>query len=388
MNQQMYDDLRQLFEREIGAPPPGARQRVLAGVSHATRRPARRWQTAASVVALLLAAAIVVTLLVARENQRPLPGNKPAGVIPWLPLPAQLYAPIPPSPSPSPLPAGTRPCTPAQLQVNVLGSNGAGGHVFRSFGFAGRGPSACFVEGTPSVALFDRSGRLLPFKARSPFMPPASTEPVLVEPGTLPDPYANSALKPGQAAVTIDWVSQPEQCQGSAGVQIAMAKITLPSGGHALTVTLPTAPGAYTCQGLGIGAFEGPPPPVEQPTVLPLPAIALKVPSSVRAGEVLVYEVTLTNETPLPMDLIANCPNYGEQLFLSDPSGIPPVAIKSLFQLNCLPAGTIQPMASLTFEMRLAVPLDTTPGSYKLFFTLGYWNAMTTPTSAPVTISR
>jgi hypothetical protein len=386
MNQQMHDDLRQLFEHEIGAPPPGARQRVLAGVSHATPRPARRWQTAASVVALLLAAAIVVTLLVARENQRTVPGNKPSGVIPWLSLPAQVEAPVIPSPTPSPLPASTQPCTPVQLQANVLGSNGAGGHVFRSFGFAGRGPSACFVEGTPSMALFDRSGRLLPFKARSPFMPPGSTEPVLVEPGPLPDPNTN--LKPGQAAVTIDWVSQPEQCQGSAGVQIAMAKITLPSGGPALTVTLPTAPGAYTCQGLGIGAFEGPPPPVEEPAVLPLPAIALKVPSSVRAGGVLVYQVTLTNGTLQPMDLLANCPNYGEELFLSASKDSPPRAIKPLFQLNCTPAGTIQPTASLTFEMRLAVPVDTTPGSYSLFFTLGYWNTMTGPTSVQVTISR
>jgi hypothetical protein len=86
------------------------------------------------------------------------------------------------------------------------------------------------------------------------------------------------------------------------------------------------------------------------------------------------------------MDLVANCPNYGEELIPSDPNGGPPRAIKPLFQLNCTAAGTIQPTASLTFEMRLTVPQDEAPGSYKLLFTLGYWNAMTTPTSAPVTI--
>jgi hypothetical protein len=386
MNRPLGDDLRQLFEREIGAPPPGARQRVLASVSHAARRPARRWQAAAGLVAVLLAAAIVATLLVARENQRTIPGNKPTGVIPWLPLTAQLEAPVVPSPIPSPLPAGTQPCTPAQLQIDVLGGNGAGGHVFQSFGFSGRGTTVCFVQGTPAVALFDPAGRLLPFKPRSLFSGSLSTGPVLVEPGPLPDPHTN--LTNGQAALTIDWVSQPEQCQGSVGVQIAMAKITLPSGGPALTVTLPTAPEAYPCQGLGVGAFEGPPPPVEEPAVLPLPAIALKVPASVRAGGDLVYQVTLTNGTLQPMDLVANCPNYGEELFPSDPNGGPPRAIKPLFQLNCTPAGTIQPTASLTFEMRLTVPQDETPGSYKLFFTLGYWNAMTTPTSAPVTISK
>lgn len=386
MNRPFRDDLRQLFERQIGAPPPGARQRVLAGVSQAVRRPARRWQAAAGLVAVLLAAAIVATLLVARENQRTIPGNKPTGVIPWLPLPAQLEAPVVPSPTPSPLPAGTQPCTAAQLQIDVLGGNGAGGHVFQSFGFSGRGTTACIVQGTPAVALFDPSGRLLPFKPRSLFSGSLSPGPVLVEPGPLPGPHTN--LKNGQAALTIDWVSQPEQCQGGAGVHIAMAKITLPSGGPALTVNLPTAPEAYPCQGLGVGVFEGPPPPVEQPVVLPLPAIELTVPSSARAGGVLVYQVTLTNDTLLPMDLVANCPNYGEELFPSDPNGGPPRAIKPLFQLNCTPAGTIQPSASRTFEMRLTVAQDEAPGSYKLFFTLGYWNAMTTPTSAPVTISK
>ncbi|HXC77415.1 MAG TPA: hypothetical protein VNU19_10220 [Candidatus Acidoferrum sp.] len=382
---QLHDDLRQLFEREIGAPPPGARQRVLAGVSHATPRPTKRWQTAASVVALLLAAAIVVTLLVARENQRTVPGNKPTGVIPWLPLLPQLYAPVVPSPTPSPLPTGTQPCTPAQLQVEVLGNNGAGGHVFRGFGFSGRGPAACFVEGTPAVTLYDRSGRRLPFKPRSFFGGSDSTAPVLIKPGPLPDPYTN--LTYGQAALTIDWVTQPEACPGSSSVQVALAKITLPSGGPSLTVTLPSEQGAYTCQGLGIDVFVGPPPTIEQPPPLPLPSIALKAPRTTRAGSQLVYQVTLTNETLQPIDLVTNCPDYGEELFPSDPSGIPPIALKPLFELNCTPAGTIQPASSLTFEMRLAVPGDDAPGTYALVFTLGYWNAMTKPMSAQITIS-
>ena len=119
MNRPLRDDLRLLFEREIGTPPPGARQRVLAGVSQAVRRPAKRWQAAAGLVAVLLAAAIVATLLVARENQRSVPGHKPTGVIPWLPLPAQLEAPVVPTPTPSPLPAGTQPCAPAQLLETI-----------------------------------------------------------------------------------------------------------------------------------------------------------------------------------------------------------------------------------------------------------------------------
>ena len=76
MNRPLGDELRQLFEREIGVPPLGVRERVLAGVSHAAPRPTRRWRAAASLVAVFLAAAIIVTLLVARENQRVVPSNK------------------------------------------------------------------------------------------------------------------------------------------------------------------------------------------------------------------------------------------------------------------------------------------------------------------------
>ncbi len=110
--------------------------------------------------------------------------------------------------------------------------------------------------------------------------------------------------------------------------------------------------------------------------MLPLPAVVLKnVPSKVRAGDVLVYEVTLTNDGQVPMDLVANCPSYGEELFPAGSTGSsPPRAIKPLHQLNCAPAGTIRPGASLTFEMRVQVPRDAAPGSYRVFFTIGYWN--------------
>lgn len=308
------------------------------------------------------------------------------GAIPWLPLPSRLRAPVAPSPTPSQLPFGTQPCTGSQLQVDLLGSNGGTGHVFTTFGFSGLGPDACFVQGTPTVALFDGSGRRLPFNTRPPYMPPLWMGPVLIELAPLPDPH--NALKYGQAALTVDWVSQPEPCPGGAGVQVAVAKITLPSGGPALTVALPTKPlVAYTCQGLGIGAFEGPLPTIDQQPPQPLPAMALQAPSSVRAGQELVYRVTMTNDTKLPMDLVASCPNYEEELFLNDGNGGPPLGGKHFFQLNCTPAGTIKPNASVTFEMRFAVPRDAAPGSYTLAFMLGYWNAMTKWTNEQVIIS-
>ena len=383
--EQSERQVRAAFEDSHLPPAPGFDVRMRAGLMAAPPVTASRGR-AIALIAAIVALAIVLVLVLPRllAPMSPAPANRAQGEIPWLPLPAQLEAPVTPSPTLSPLPAGTKPCTPDQLKVTDLGRNGAGGTVFRYFGFAGRGPGPCFVEGTPTVELFDRAGRNLPFNARAPFGGAGSTAPVLVEPGPLPKLGTN--LQPGQAGLGIDWVSQPEQCPGSAAVEIASAGITLATGGPPLTVALAPPAGGYTCQGLGIGTFAGPPPPIEEPPILPLPAIMLKVTSSVQAGQVLEYQVMLTNDAVEPIDLVANCPNFGQELFPSAPSGNPKPAMKPLFQLNCAAAGAILPNATLRFEMRLTVPRETTPGPYFVVFQLSYWNEYSDPASAMVRV--
>lgn len=379
--------VRAHFEGLYRAPAPGFEARMRAGLAIAPSAPGRaRW----ALVAVILAAATVLALTLPRLlSFAPTPGNRVSGVVPWLSLPAQLDAPPPPpSPSPSPLPSGTQPCTSAQVQINVLGSGGAGGHVMQSFGFAGRGPGSCFLQGTPAIEVFDRSGKLLPFEARAPFLPYLAADPILVKPGPLPDIRSGNGLRPGQASVTIEWVSQPEACPlGSPGVRIAMARITLPGGGAALSVHIPGVPNAYLCAGLGIGTFQGPVPPVVEAPKAPVASVTLHLPSTARAGGDLVYQVVLTNDTATRIDLIANCPDFGQDIFAGHLTG-PPHGLKPLFQLNCAPAGTIEPGASLTFEIRLAIRSGTPPGTYSLFFTLGFpWDGMNTPVSATVTIT-
>lgn len=390
MNQEQSEQqIRAHLEDSYRAPAPGFEARMRAGLAGAPRLGVRpRW--ALGLVAVVLAVATVLALTLPRLlSIPPTPSNRAQGVIPWLPLPAQLEAPITPSPSPSPLPSGTSPCTSGQVQMNVLGSGGAGGHVFRSFGFSGRGPSSCFLQGTPTVVILDGSGKVLPFQAQTAFQPSLDANPILVKPGPLPDFRSGTGLKAGQASVTIDWVSQPEACPlGSPGVRLAVAKITLPTGGAPFIAHMSDQPEGYVCAGLGVGTFQGPVPPVVEPSPLPVPSVTLRAPSTARAGGDLVYEVILTNDTSTAIDLIANCPDYGQELFVGDLTGSPPRGLKPLFQLNCKPAGTIQPGASLTFEMRLAIPRGTTPGIYSLFFTLGIpWDVMSTPTSARVTIT-
>ncbi len=164
---------------------------------------------------------------------------------------------------------------------------------------------------------------------------------------------------------------------------------TLPAGGAALTAHCTGSARRIHLRRLGIGSFQGPVPVAAEPPLLPLPAVTMQTPSTVRAGGDLVYEVTLTNAGPIPIDLIKNCPDFGQDVFVGDITGGPPVGMKPAFQLNCGPAGTIQPGEHFTFEIRLALPRDLTPGAYTLFFTVGYpWSEMTTPTSARLTVTH
>lgn len=291
--------------------------------------------------------------------------------IPWLPLAADLTPPPVASPQPFPIPAGTPTCRAQDLTAVDVGSQGATGHVVTSIMFAGRAPSACFLEGTPTVALLDATGHDAGFRQRSPYFPNEVLGPALVEPG--PAPATHTGLKYGEASTTIDWVSQPEACLGSEGVSIASAKLGIPGGGT-LSVPVVGAPGGYACQGVGASSFEGPPVPVESSPEPLLPAISLQAPAFAKAGQHYRYLATLTNDTSGAMDLGANCPNYFEAL-VTPGTGIS-ITGKQFYRLNCAPAGTLSSGRSARFEIELVVPASVQPGSYDLVFDLGYWNPM------------
>lgn len=308
----------------------------------------------------------------------------PGNVIPWTPLTPNL---VPPAVlGPPPLPPGTLPCKAADLVAAVTGSNGATGHVLTSFGFAGASASSCYVDGTPLVGLVDTNGQSIPFRQQAPYLPPLHPGPAVIQPG--PPPKAHTALKVGQASLTIDWTSQREFCPGSSGVLITQAVIAIPSGGT-LTVAIPPEPAAYACAGLGVGSFETTYVPVQPSPPPPLPAIAMQVANSVRAGHALPYLVTLTADRSQPFEFNRTCPTYEEDMFIDIVHGSPPLGGKHIYALNCGPAGVLKPGASVTFQMVfLSVPADATPGKYTLVFSLGYWNAMTSYVQAQVAVNR
>lgn len=290
--------------------------------------------------------------------------------IPWLPLKADLNAPPVPSPQPMPVPPGTPKCSAGQLLGGVIGSQGATGNVITSFAFSASGSTACYLDGTPLVTLLDPNGKDLGFHQRNPYMPSMVSGPALVNPG--PKPEMPQGLKFGEAGFNIDWISQPEACQAQSGVTVASARIKVASGGTVL-IPLPQVPAGYPCQGVGVSSFEGPAMPVEVTPPPTLPAVAVTAPTSAKAGMRFDYTVALTNDTKAPMNFVANCPNYEEELFSA---GGLPLGGKHFYKLNCAPAGTLAPGQSAKFQMILSVPVDASPGGYNLVFMLGYWNAM------------
>jgi hypothetical protein len=307
--------------------------------------------------------------------------SPPAQVIPWTPLTPNL---TPPSPSqgPAPIPLNTPACQAVDLLGAVVGSNLASGHLFTTIGFAGVGQ--CYVDGTPSVGLFDSSHHSIPFRERALFYPPGQPGRTLVEAGPTPTPH--TGLKRGEAGVEIDWSTLPDNCPGAQPVVPVEAILSIPAGG-VMSITIPTGPGAYVCEGLGVGAFEGAYVPTPAIVVPPLPAISMQVPSSGRVGAGLPYLVTLTNDHPQALDLHALCPTYEEELIAGDlQKGGPPLGGKHVYALNCGPVGLISPGGAVTFQMVFLVPGDAARGKYTLFFGLGYWNAISSYSQATVTL--
>ena len=312
----------------------------------------------------------------------------PAGVIPWKPLPF-AYVEVPePTPMPYPVPTGTPACSASQVHAGWLDAQGATGRWYGGIGFAGASSDACVLDGTPVVTVFDVSHRQVNIKQQPSFGGGfTSAGPALIEP--VPVPPSHATLKYGQAALTLDWDTQPEQCAGTAGVQIAAAEITIPGGGT-VTVAIPPQPAAYACGGLGVSAFEAALQPID-PASIPqdpaTPAVKLQAASSAAAGSNFKYVVSLTNDSKAPLDLVKNCPNYEEELFADLVHGSPPLGGKHFFQLNCRPAGTLQPGDQVDFEMVFPVPPDAAPGTYTLMFAIGYTNAMTRTLEQALTIT-
>ncbi len=81
-------------------------------------------------------------------------------------------------------------------------------------------------------------------------------------------------------------------------------------------------------------------------------AVAIHAPATVVAGQRLLYQVTLTNVSGAPFHFDA-CPPYREAM-----DTVPAKRVLGMYELNCVPVGTVGSSGSVTFAMELEIPAD------------------------------
>ncbi|MEA2593078.1 MAG: hypothetical protein QOD62_2909 [Actinomycetota bacterium] len=150
---------------------------------------------------------------------------------PTTPIPAGSSVPgptLPPTPGPSstgtpasPSSTTTPACQASSLQAQ--GSwQGAGGSMAGGVSFVNVGKDSCFVEGQPTIELFDQHGQRLNVVAAQPSVAPLPPTRVLLAPRSTP------------ASVLVQWFNWCGTDPGPVG-----AKAILPSATASITVTPP-----------------------------------------------------------------------------------------------------------------------------------------------------
>lgn len=321
---------------------------------------------------LLVAAAL--GFFAAACGRAPAPGSgPPSAVAPWLALPAahhhvqaRLQSPSPPIP----VPAGTPPCSAAQLEGQGAFGGAATGHVDLPVIMRNRGGLACYLEGYADVSIADAAGGLLAqsvgSSGRGTFFADAPALPVVMEPGTAalrPDMPGQQSTERGQAWMNVEWYD----CRHR---QAASLLLNLPGGGGGLSIPFKfEAPYSPACdvpgQATASELRRGPLTPtgvdwMPRPAFISV-AVSIAAPPSVRRGSTLNYAVTLNNESSGEYRLDP-CPDYVEIL-----GGKQAIAT---YELNCSPVGAIPAGGTATFEMRLDIPRTLIPGTTRLDWAL------------------
>jgi len=85
--------------------------------------------------------------------------------------------------------------------------------------------------------------------------------------------------------------------------------------------------------------------------------IAVSGPDTAPAGAPVVYQVTMSNPTAMPIPLDP-CPGYLVELFSMGDASAQPVNTSLLYRLNCRPVHTVPAGGSVRFEMVAQVPAD------------------------------
>jgi hypothetical protein len=286
-------------------------------------------------------------------------------VVSWVDRPAPAYV----EPTPQPYPSDARACGAKDLQASA-GDVGAGlGNINLPVAFVNTSDSTCVLNGEPTtIDGRQADGTLVRL--------PITDGSYFGDPG----PPANIAHG-GIAGLNISGADACPAVLGGRHRVYPTLRIGLPGGGGVDTA----AHDFDTVCGVSVSQFGVPADaePAIDPPLSPLTA-QISAPSTVVAGQILDYTVTLTN--PLRIDVpLSPCPAYDE--FVGSGSTEPWVATVLHYYLNCDASPTIPAGGSMTFAMRLALPADQPGGAAKFGWDVqgggGPWaNAALTVTAA------
>ena len=290
------------------------------------------------------------------------PQASPTGyVVPWIdgtPTPV-------PSPTPVVIPAGTATCPPGDLTATA-GWQGATGSMAGGIAVTNVSRHACVLSGAPRLVRL-RSGTAI-------LSPVTYTAERYSDPGDPSTAAAPVLLQPGdQASAFVVWMNL---CSVMRPVVTALL-VTLSDGGDPIVATSASPGrgifGAPRCDQPGAGstftayAFAPVPPP-EPPYEPQAASVVLSAPPTTTVGADLAFLVTLTNVGSKPASLIP-CPTFTEDLIVDGRALKPPAPQQ--FLLNCSAIGdALAPGATVTMEMKYAMPPTVTPGPVELVWSL------------------
>ncbi len=286
----------------------------------------------------------------------------PPRVVPWLdqrPVKASAHPPLAP------------PCRASTLRAQLF-LQGATGSLVGGVNLLNAGAAPCSLVGWPTASFSGAAASTTQLQVKELPRSPAPLDVLADPPGSL------RALAPGKSAsVSLwwsNWCGPGSVPTGSPGTPPDGLELTLTSG-TSVVVALTQAPRCDAPASpslLSVGPFAPTERHLPESSRLPLRAAIVgarpvQVKPGLRAfhvhrGQLLRYEVAVTNTGRRSFRFAgSSCPVYIEQVVPGP---------QQVYVLNCRPAGTLGPGATVLFAMQLRIPSDARLGNTGLTWEL------------------
>jgi hypothetical protein len=273
------------------------------------------------------------------------PSSGPAELVPWVDRPLPAYV----APSPTPYATSASPCRTTQLRIGGTQTGVGMSQAVLEVSLVNTGPAACLLHGQPQVSGIAASGVRVTLPARQ----GPTFAGGLVSADIAPGDHGYLDLGTGSACGT-----GADQMKTTMYRELAFRLPDRGMLGSHLTFS------AGSC-GVIVDQLGLPETAEGQPSPGPFARLTarLDAPSSVAAGSVLRYVVSVSNPTAQPIAL-SPCPAYTEwsSALITLASKVPPGLT---YQLNCDTLTSIPPGATVRYAMELVIPATAPVGAGK-----------------------